>query len=131
LVPIWDEQISKYFLHAKKLNELYGLQTEKGAIWTAAVHPGAVDTELNKKTDMPSFLQPALKCLGVYRKPEAGAYTSLFAVAGLEFKQSDSGEYFEPVAKKGKPSKYASNVELADQLWNWTIAAMHARMLID
>lgn len=118
-------------LHAKKVNEIYGPQTGKGAIWTAAVHPGFIDTELNKKTDMPGFLQPALKCLGVYRKPEEGAYTSLFAVAAPEFRQGDSGEYFEPVAKRGKPSKYASNVKLADQLWDWTVAAMRARRLID
>ncbi|QKX63440.1 uncharacterized protein TRUGW13939_10610 [Talaromyces rugulosus] len=121
-------------LHVKKLNKLYGPQGsegEKTGIWTAAVHPGFVDTDLNKQTDGPSFIQPALKCLGVYKKPEEGAYTTLFAVAASEFKQSNSGEYFEPVAKKGKPSKHASNMELADQLWEWTVVEMRKRKLLE
>ncbi|RPB03582.1 NAD(P)-binding protein [Choiromyces venosus 120613-1] len=81
-------------LHARELNRLYGPASEGAAgrqIWTASVHPGSVDT----------------------------TYTSLFAAASNEFKRTESGEYFVPLAKKVKPSKDALDVDLAKKLWVW------------
>ncbi|VUC26602.1 unnamed protein product [Clonostachys rosea] len=120
-------------LHAKKLNYLYGpggSDKEQAGIWTAAVHPEAIDTELNTQADVPGFIQSTLRCFGVYKTPDQGSFTSLFAVAGPEFEKKDSGGYFVPVAKSATPSAYAKNEKLRDELWDWTESEMRARKLI-
>jgi NAD(P)-dependent dehydrogenase (short-subunit alcohol dehydrogenase family) len=133
-------------LHAKELHRRYGSGSDReahqiagnfppatatGDIWTASVHPGSVDTNLNTQTTGISCnVQPVLKCLKVYSSPEKGSYTSLFAVASANFKSKDSGEYFVPVAKKLKPSKHASDVEMAKRLWDWTVAELGSKGLI-
>jgi hypothetical protein len=86
---------------------------------------------LNTQTTGVSFnIQPVLKCLKVYSSPDKGSYTSLFAAASSNFKSKDSGEYFVPVAKKSKPSKHASNAEMAKKLWDWTEAELRSKGLI-
>jgi NAD(P)-dependent dehydrogenase (short-subunit alcohol dehydrogenase family) len=120
-------------LHAKKLNQLFGpdgSNKEKGGIWTAAVHPGAIDTELNTQADVPGVFQSMLRCFGVYKTPDQGSFTSLFAVAGPEFEQSDSGGYFVPVAERATASAYARNEKLSNELWDWTESEMRSRKLI-
>lgn len=68
--------------------------------------------------------------MGVFSSPEKGAYTSLYVAASTDFKSSDSGEYYTPVAKKSKPSKNAGNAELANKLWDWTEAEFKGKGLI-
>lgn len=117
-------------LHTRQLNKLFGpgdSEDKKTAIWTAAVHPGFIATDLNKNTAMPSFLYHTLKCLGVYKDPDAGSYSSLFAVASLEFKDTDSGGYLEPMARRGQSNKIGTDMELADRLWSWTEKEMSER----
>lgn len=72
-----------------------------------------------------------MKCLRVFITPDVGSHTSLFAVAGGGFKREDSGQYFEPVAKRGTPSKHARDDALAARLWVWTEEEMRKRKLID
>lgn len=52
--------------------------------------------------------------------PEKGSYTSLYVAASKDFKSTDSGEYYTPIAKKSKPSKHGRDAELAKKLWEWT-----------
>jgi NAD(P)-dependent dehydrogenase (short-subunit alcohol dehydrogenase family) len=120
-------------LHAKALDKRYGpasqSENEGGKIWIVALHPGNVDTGLNQKS-WGSAMVPVLRCLGVYIKPEEGAYTSLFAVAGESLRKEDSGKYFVPFGKLATPSKMAQNMELAERLWDWTEKEMREKKLI-
>jgi len=122
-------------LHAKTLAKLYGpngTSNEGKDIWTASVHPGSINTQLNKRTSSPlKMLQPVLQALGVYSTADEGSYSSLFAVASQDFKESDVGGYFVPTAKKGKPSKKAGNEKLAEELWSWSEKEMRSKGFID
>lgn len=114
-------------LHAEYLNSLYGpngSEKEQGEIWTAAVHPGNVYTDLNRNARFLGRLSPMVAALlnatGVYITPEQGAYTSLFCAASEEFRKEESGKYFIPLGKEKLPSKYALDEKLAVKLWEWT-----------
>jgi hypothetical protein len=54
----------------------------------------------------------------------------LFALASKEFKPSDNGQYFVPIAKLAKPSKNARNPKLVEKLWDWTKAEMEGKGLL-
>lgn len=84
---------------------------------------------LNTQTTGFNF-QPILKFLGVFSSPEKGAYTSLYVAASADFKSSDSGDYYSPVAKKSKPSKHAQDAEMAKKLWDWTETELKGKKLI-
>ncbi|KIA75680.1 short chain dehydrogenase [Aspergillus ustus] len=123
-------------LHAKQLNKMFGPEGAGGpgritGIWTAAVHPGHLDTNLNKQTAFPKFVNTILKVVGAYSHASEGAYNSLFAVASSDFKASDSGQYFVPGQKKKQPSKVARDMQLAGRLWQWTEDEMRKRKLLD
>ena len=116
-------------LNAKFLNSLYGphgsLSAEvEGKIWTAAVHPGNVYTDLNRNAKFLGRLSPVvaavLNAMGVYIRPEEGAYTSLFCVASESFGRESSGKYFVPLGKEKAASSYALDMGLAGKLWEWT-----------
>lgn len=124
-------------LHAKYLNTLYGpdgSRKEECEIWTAAVHPGNYYTDLSKNAQfmgpVSPIFGPILNCLGAFSPVEQGAYTSVFCVASQEFGGNMSGEYLEPVAKIGTPSKAAKNTKLAKKLWSWTEAEMRRKDLL-
>ncbi|KAL2833595.1 Alpha/Beta hydrolase protein [Aspergillus pseudoustus] len=130
VVALRNEQVGN-ILHAKQLNKLFGPEgTEKRGIWTAAVHPGHLDTNLNKQTAFPKFVNTLLKAVGAYLHAIEGAYTSIFAVASSDFKASDSGEYFVPGQKRKQPSKVARDMELAGRLWKWIEDEMRKRKLL-
>lgn len=125
-------------LHAKQLDKLFGPNAsggteaaKTGAIWAAAVHPGHLDTNLNKQTAFPRFVSTVLKALGAYSHAREGAYNSVFAVASPDFKAGDSGEYFVPGQKRKQPSKVARDMELAGRLWKWTEDEMRKRKLLE
>ncbi|KAL4860827.1 hypothetical protein BDV12DRAFT_208766 [Aspergillus spectabilis] len=123
-------------LHARQLDKLYGAsQSDESAgapaIWTAAVHPGFIDTNLNRQTAAPACVYTVLKFVGVYSQPSEGASNSLFAVASPDFKAGDSGGYFVPGQKREKPSKAAQDMELANRLWEWTKGEMGRRNLLE
>jgi NAD(P)-dependent dehydrogenase (short-subunit alcohol dehydrogenase family) len=120
-------------LHAKALNKRIGTQSQKaasgGEIWTASLHPGNVDTQLNTNSVL-GMMVPILRCFGVYIKPEQGSFTSLYAVASADFTAEDSREYFVPIAQRSKASKQANDPELAEKLWTWTENEMRSRGFI-
>ncbi|CAM1501259.1 Fc.00g104210.m01.CDS01 [Cosmosporella sp. VM-42] len=118
-------------LHAKQLHKDHGPNQDedvpqKGKIYVAAVHPGHIDTNLNKQATgtAPSpilrVITPIMRCLGILDDSAKGAWSSLFAVASNDFKSSDSGSYVVPYAKIGTPSAFAKDEELAGKLWAWT-----------
>ncbi|KAL2812694.1 hypothetical protein BJX63DRAFT_432396 [Aspergillus granulosus] len=100
----------------------YGINKSTGAvaIRTAAVHPGAIDTNLNRQTALSACLYTVWKGLGACSQPSEGAHNSLFAVASPDFKAGDSGQYFVLGQKRETLSKVAQDMELANRLWEWT-----------
>ncbi|KAL7790137.1 hypothetical protein V8C43DRAFT_94176 [Trichoderma afarasin] len=126
-------------LHTVQLNKKYGpISAEAGnaAIWFAAVHPGHIDTDLNKQATgaLPAGVlrvaTPIMSCLGILDKQEKGAWSSLFAIASGNFKMSDSGAYVVPYAKIGTPSDHARDAKLAEKLWQWTESELGAKGLL-
>jgi NAD(P)-dependent dehydrogenase (short-subunit alcohol dehydrogenase family) len=115
-------------LHAKELNKRFGPTSpgKEGKIWTAAVHPGNIATDLNVQA---TGVAPAsvlrvgkaiLRCVGVLAEQEKGGWSSSWAIASEEFKESYSGAYVVPYMKIGTPSAAARNESLASKLWDWT-----------
>lgn len=119
-------------LHARELHERYGPASpsskDSGKIWTAATHPGNVDTGLARNSAFLGWLSPVsapvLKCLGVMISAPKAAATPVFAATnpGLV-----SGSYLVPVAKVGKESKEARDRDLGRKLWAWTEGEMNAK----
>lgn len=118
-------------LHAKSLDERYNISDTNAKIWSMSLHPGNVDTQLNVKTLGGSTLTPLLRCIGIYITPEQGSYNSLWAVAGTDVVAEHSGKYFIPVAVEKKPSKLATNDDLAQKLWAWTENEMTAKGMLE
>jgi NAD(P)-dependent dehydrogenase (short-subunit alcohol dehydrogenase family) len=108
-------------LHAKYLRSLFGSEESRkseGVIWTAAVHPGNIYTDLSKNARFPvsSMIGPILNFLGMFVPAEQGAYNSVFCAASERIHADISGEYFTPIAKVDKPSKLAKDAGLAQKL---------------
>ena len=111
-------------LHTKYLNSLYGPKGTKkteGEVWSMAVHPGAIYTDLSKNAQFlglaSKMVGPVLNFLGVFIPADQGAYTTVFCTTSQDIKAAMSGEYFAPIAKVGKPSKFAKDEKLASSLW--------------
>ena len=124
-------------LHAKYLDSLYGPEGSRqseGEIWTAAVHPGNVYTDLNRNARFLGPLSPMigklLNATGAYISKEEGAYTSLFCAASEDFGREESGKYFVPLGKEKMPSKFALDGELGVKLWTWTKEEMGTKGML-
>ncbi|KAF5854969.1 hypothetical protein ETB97_010474 [Aspergillus alliaceus] len=114
------------------LNAVYGPKGKKpSGIIVAAVHPGHIDTNLNKQaTGMAPaavlrIMTPIMKCTGILDHEAKGALSSLFAIADPNF--TESGAYIVPYAKIGKPSQMAKDDQLAERLWEWTFEMFQER----
>ncbi|KAF2098375.1 NAD(P)-binding protein [Rhizodiscina lignyota] len=127
-------------LHAKELNRMYGPRAEEGdtgRIWVAAVHPGHIDTDLNRQATgtapecVLKVMTPIMRILGILNDQEKGAWSSLWAIASAEFTEKDSGAYVVPYMKIGKPSALARDEELAKKLWAWTVDELEKKKLLD
>lgn len=121
-------------LHSNYLNSLYGPSgslKHEGEIWTAAVHPGNVYTDLNRNARFLGPLSPMFAALlnktGVYISKEEGAYTSLFCAASEQFRKVESGRYFVPLGKEKVPSKFALDGKLPRKLWAWSEEEMEKK----
>lgn len=124
-------------LHARELSRLYGpasrpLAQGEGSIWTAACHPGNVDTSLSRNSAFigrfSTVSAPIMKCLNILISPAEAAATPVFAATSGEVV---SGSYFVPVAKVGKESKEAKDAELGTRLWAWTEEEMRGKGFLD
>ncbi|KAE8454216.1 hypothetical protein EG329_005141 [Mollisiaceae sp. DMI_Dod_QoI] len=118
-------------LHARTINILYGpgsasAKAGTGEIWTSAVHPGLVDSQLAGRVEgtAEKALLSVFKFVGAYTDGDTGAWTSVFCAASPEMKREQSGWYFERIAKKGMQSRAAKDMELAKRLEEWTKGEM-------
>jgi NAD(P)-dependent dehydrogenase (short-subunit alcohol dehydrogenase family) len=114
-------------LNAKELNRLYGpngIKKDEGEIWSMALHPGNIYTDLNKNARFAGPLSGAvaklLNAFGAYIPADKGAYTNVYCAASEKLSSQMSGQYFVPLGKLGKASKFANNAQLAEKLWAWT-----------
>ena len=101
-------------LFSQKLAQLYP------TITTVALHPGFVNTEINRSKGggakyLDFLTRNIVRWFGV--SVEDGTKTQLWCGVAKEVK---SGEYYEPygVAKMG--SRWTQNRSLRDELWEWT-----------
>ena len=72
-----------------------------------------------------------MRCLGILDEQAKGAWSSLFAIAGNGFKDSDSGAYVVPYRKLGEPSLLARDAVLSEKLWDWTVHELGNKGLLD
>ena len=117
-------------LHANAIHARYNSSPateDRPRIWAVSLHPGNIDTQLNKRAWGGSTLRPILKCMGAYIAPEQGSFNSLWAVAGREMTAEMSGRYFVPVGERKTPSKQAQDSQLAERLWDWTEREMREK----
>ncbi|KAF5250336.1 hypothetical protein FANTH_4436 [Fusarium anthophilum] len=126
-------------LHAKELHRRYGPSSENEGqeeIWTASLHPGTIDTypsDLGRKATGSwawQTLVPVMRLFRLYSPLETAAYTSLFAIAGPDFRRDMSGEYLKPVGIIGKTAATAQDPKLAEELWQWTENEMRVKGFI-
>jgi len=117
-------------LHAKSLHSQYGPGSKnarhgKGEIWTASLHPGFIDTQLNEKNRdnaswKLSWIHPVLKAFGVMRPWSEGCISSLYVGASPDFTADMSGKYFDEKARLKEPNPAANEVEEQMRLEKWT-----------
>ena len=117
-------------LHAKELHTMYGpdspsAKAGSGEIWTAAVHPGLVHTNIGAHASMPLLLKMLIapyKALGGAIDADKGSWTSIFCAASPEMRKEHSGAYFQRFADpKGWQSTMAKDAQLAMKLQEWTV----------
>ena len=120
-------------LHAKVLHKRYGPNSPSatagnGEIWTSAVHPGLVDSNIGAQAQLPLLMKIAIapyRALGGAFDGDKGAWTSVFCAASPEMKKEHSGAYFQRIADpKGWQSAMAKDVALAEELEDWTAKEM-------
>jgi NAD(P)-dependent dehydrogenase (short-subunit alcohol dehydrogenase family) len=120
--------------HAKMLNDQYGPLSQsaragKGEIRTASLHPGFIDSQLNRKNKENaswklSWIHPLLQLFGIMRPWDEGCVASLFAGASPDFTADMSGVYLneKAVAKSCNPAALDANQR--EELEQWTAKAM-------
>jgi len=89
-------------------------------IWSNALHPGNINTELNRGTaksyPWAKWLIPVFNLLLV--TPYKGAITPLYCATAEEIEKKDyRGQFFVPYAKHEQPSALAQDAKLAEDLW--------------
>ena len=72
-----------------------------------------------------------MRCLGILDEQAKGAWSSLYAIAGDGFGDSDSGAYIVPYGKIGKPSSHARNAVLSEKLWDWTVQELGKKGVLE
>jgi NAD(P)-dependent dehydrogenase (short-subunit alcohol dehydrogenase family) len=115
-------------LHAKTLHKLYGpgspsSKADEGEIWTAAVHPGLVESEIGARAEFPALINGLLKVIFAFGGRiggDKGSWTSVFCAASLDMKREQSGTYFQRIAEAGWQSGMAKDMKLAARLEEWT-----------
>ena len=114
--------------HAKTLNKLYGpgspsSKAGNGEIWTAAVHPGLVESQLSVSAQLPILLKMMVQVYGSTGgrvDADTGSWTSIFCAASPEMVKEQSGTYFQRIAEAGWQSGMAKDMALASKLEEWT-----------
>ena len=116
-------------LHIKTLNHLYGPSTTpppkpEGEIWTAAVHPGLVSSNLGQRAELTMLMKIIIapyRWFGGIMDADRGSWTNVFCAASPDMKREQSGGYFQRIADPpGWQSGLAKDLELAEKLEEWT-----------
>ncbi|EPE25476.1 NAD(P)-binding Rossmann-fold containing protein [Glarea lozoyensis ATCC 20868] len=117
-------------LHSVSLNNAYGPESPsakagKGEIWTASLHPGFIDTELNEKNrdNAPwylSWLYYVLKWVKVIRPVQEGCVSSIFVGASDYFLPEMSGRYFDEYAGLKEANAASKDENEVKRLEEWT-----------
>lgn len=103
-----------------------GLAKHYPDIKSMAVHPGAVNTELQRgpAATWPWLATPVKILSGILGMTAAdGALTQLFAATS---KDAKSGAYYIPTAKENPGSAFARDEKLIDALWDFTQKELEA-----
>jgi len=121
-------------IYAKSLNTAYGPGSKSasnghGEIWTASLHPGFIDTQLNEgnRDRAPWYLawiHRVLRLFGIVRPWDEGCVSSLFVGASPEFKADMSGLYFNEFARLKACNPAADDEGEQKRLENWTQSEM-------
>jgi len=121
-------------LHSISLHNAYGPGSSnatggKGEIWTASLHPGFIDTELNSKNrdNAPrylSWLYYPLKGFKIIRPVEEGCVSSIFVSASEQFTPSMSGKYFDEHARLKNANAVSKDRTEVEKLEAWTLEEM-------
>ena len=97
-------------------------------ITAVAINPGDVNTGLYKDTQGPWFFGIVKFLLPLFAKSlEQGAFNSLWAATAAEGQgpmQVTSGEFYDPVGKKGADSVLSRDPKLVKTLEQWTDEAI-------
>ena len=108
----------KSYAQSKLCNVLFTKELHRrladDGIYSYAVHPGAVSTDLMRHNKLLLFLSPLLSRI-YFKTPEDGAQTSIHC-AVQEDLESLSGEYFADCARS-KSHKWSYDVDKAKKLW--------------
>jgi NAD(P)-dependent dehydrogenase (short-subunit alcohol dehydrogenase family) len=97
-----------------------GLASHYPEIKSIAVHPGAIDTGLQRgPTASWPWVEMPMKILSrvVMYPASEGALTQLFAATS---KDAKTGIYYVPTAKENDGSSYARDENLVKELWDYT-----------
>ncbi|KAM7203607.1 putative dehydrogenase [Naviculisporaceae sp. PSN 640] len=122
-------------LHAKTLHRLYGpgspsARAGEGEIWTTAVHPGPVETNISLAAQgggMEMRVLAVYRFLGLVWGADKGSWNTLFCAASGDMKAEQSGGYIDIYRRCGElwwQSAKARDLELAERLEQWTAETM-------
>jgi NAD(P)-dependent dehydrogenase (short-subunit alcohol dehydrogenase family) len=124
-------------LHAKNLNDAYGPESQnakdgKGEIWTASLHPGLYNTQMNLNTRdtthwLLRWIYSLVLLLGIMKPVgEDAVRASLFAGASPDFTANMSGEFLGETAEVIEPKPISRDVKELQRLEEWTEKNMKA-----
>ncbi|KAM7188791.1 putative dehydrogenase [Rhypophila sp. PSN 637] len=121
-------------LHAKTLHRMYGpgspsARAGEGEIWTSAVHPGPVETNISSAQSggKEMWVLAVYRFLGLVWDADKGSWNTLFCAASGDMKAEKSGGYIDIYNRCGElwwESAKAKDMELAERLEEWTAAVM-------
>ncbi|KAM7219717.1 putative dehydrogenase [Rhypophila decipiens] len=121
-------------LHAKTLHRVYGpgspgARAGEGEIWTSAVHPGPVETNISSAQSggMEMWVLAVYRFLGLVWDADKGSWNTLFCAASEDMKAEESGGYIDIYNRCGElwwESDKAKDEELSERLEEWTAAVM-------
>ncbi|KAG0266941.1 hypothetical protein DFQ27_009299 [Actinomortierella ambigua] len=102
-------------------------------VYVSAIHPGYVTTDLDRQAKnvvggIGAKITHASNWLFGMR-PSKGCLTQLYAGTSLEIEEKDlRGQYFVPLGKELRPSKFALNETLQEELWEFSEKLMKEKV---
>ncbi|GJJ74807.1 hypothetical protein EMPS_07165 [Entomortierella parvispora] len=105
-------------------------------VYVNSLHPGAVSTELNRTAaatnsmgSVYTFVSEKILIPYMAMSPKRGALTQLYLATSPEVENKDiRGRYFIPIANEIQPSRFGTNKELQDKLWEYSEKLMREKV---